>query len=201
MRKPRPLTNEEGEVRELLIDDLRQFRPAAEVLSPSLAEKVGIGGRSAKARLREGVPEAAGDEKHTRKRKSGVPTGNAGEYFVMAELLRRGFDAQLADRNTKGYDLLVGKDEDAELRKVQVKTVRAQPWYVNTRDFSNPFADRVTVYVLLGPPQSTKPVRYFIAKNGTVAEHIHRPKGWKEHGFMPIKAIERYEDRWEYLLP
>ena len=42
----------------------------------------------------------------SKKRKSGIPTGNAGEYFVMGELLRRGFDAQLADRNTKGYDLL-----------------------------------------------------------------------------------------------
>jgi hypothetical protein len=41
----------------------------------------------------------------TKKRKSGIPTGNAGEYFVMGEILRRGFDAQLADRNTKGYDM------------------------------------------------------------------------------------------------
>jgi hypothetical protein len=38
-----------------------------------------------------------------KKRKTGIPTGNAGEYFVMGELLRRGYDAQLADRNTKGY--------------------------------------------------------------------------------------------------
>ncbi len=34
----------------------------------------------------------------------------------MGELLRRGPDAQLADRNTKGYDLLVGKGGDAVLR-------------------------------------------------------------------------------------
>ena len=65
-----------------------------------------------------------------KKRRSGIPTGNAGEYFVMGELLRRGFDAQLADRNTKGHDMLVGSPEDPSLRKVQVKTVRAQPWYV-----------------------------------------------------------------------
>ena len=62
-----------------------------------------------------------------KKRKSGIPTGNAGEYFVMGELLRRGFDAQLADRNTAGYDLLVGRRSDPALAKVQVKTVRAQP--------------------------------------------------------------------------
>jgi hypothetical protein len=64
----------------------------------------------------------------SKRRTSGVPTGNAGEYFVMGELLRRGFDAQLADRNTKGYDILVGKMVDKALRKVQVKSVRSAPW-------------------------------------------------------------------------
>lgn len=90
-----------------------------------------------------------------KKRKSGTPTGNAGEYFVMGELLRRGFDAQLADRNTQGYDLLVGRSKEPTLRKVQVKTVRAQPWYVSTADFDGELLDRVTM----------KPVRFFIAKN------------------------------------
>jgi hypothetical protein len=47
-----------------------------------------------------------------KKRRSGIPTGNAGEYFVMGELLRRGYDAQLADRNTKGYDVLVDRPAD-----------------------------------------------------------------------------------------
>ena len=69
-------------------------------------------------------------------RTPGVPTGNAGEYFVMGELLRRDFDAQLADRNTKGYDLLAGGTHEPMLWKVQVKTVRAPPWYVNLAAFS-----------------------------------------------------------------
>jgi hypothetical protein len=60
----------------------------------------------------------------SKKRKSGIPTGNAGEYFVMGELLRRGFDAQLADRNTQGYDLLVGSVKANALEKIQVKSVR-----------------------------------------------------------------------------
>jgi hypothetical protein len=67
------------------------------------------------------------------KRRSGIPTGNAGEYFVMGKLLRRRYDAQLADRNTKGYDVLVGRPADKALRKVQVKTVRTQPWLSTSR--------------------------------------------------------------------
>jgi len=135
-----------------------------------------------------------------RKRKSGIPTGNAGEYFVMGELLRRGFDAQLADRNTKGYDMLVGRAEEPSLRKVQVKTVRSQPWYVKLESFKGKIRNQVTVYVLLGSPECKKLVRYFIAKNREVAKHVHRPSGWGKNGFMAMKAIERYENRWDALL-
>ena len=34
--KRKPLTNEEGEVRELTLEDMRAMRPAAEVLPPEL---------------------------------------------------------------------------------------------------------------------------------------------------------------------
>jgi hypothetical protein len=68
------------------------------------------------------MTDAAQQPKPKKKRKPRIPTGNAGEYFVMGELLCRGYDAQLADRNTKGYDLLVGRSTDLALRKVQVKS-------------------------------------------------------------------------------
>ncbi len=44
MTKRLPLTNDDGEVRELTADDFKQFRPAAEVLPPSLLKKLGIRG-------------------------------------------------------------------------------------------------------------------------------------------------------------
>ena len=37
-----PLTNEEGEVRELTEEDFRRFRPAHEVLPPDLLKTLGI---------------------------------------------------------------------------------------------------------------------------------------------------------------
>jgi|HubBroStandDraft_4_1064222.scaffolds.fasta_scaffold248353_2 hypothetical protein len=190
MKMRKPLTDEDGEVRELLLEDIKRFRPIAEGLSPPLAAKLGVE-----------VPSTNAEKMPTRKRKSGIPTGNAGEYFAMGELLRRGFDAQLADRNTKTYDLLVGRPEEATLSKVQVKTVRAQPWYVNTVDFEGELLDRVTIYVLVGPEHGRKPVRFFIARNRDLAGGIHHPVGWKKHGFMNIKALERHENRWDALLP
>jgi hypothetical protein len=118
----------------------------------------------------------------------------------MGELLRRGFDAQLADRNTRGYDLLVGRPEETNYRKVQVKTVRAQPWYVKLPTFKGKSRNQTTVYVLLGSLDCKKPVRYFIAKNRDVKKHIHKPSGWQKNGFMPMKAIQPYENKWNTLL-
>lgn len=137
--------------------------------------------------------------KSLKKRRSGIPTGNAGEYFVMGELLRRGYDAQLADRNTAGYDLLVGRHSDFALRKVQVKTVRAQPWYVKQSMFEGEALSQITIYVLLGGEHAALPVRYFVVRNSEVADQVATPKGWNANAFMGLKAIAPYEDHWEAL--
>ena len=136
-----------------------------------------------------------------KKRKSGIPTGNAGEYFVMGELLRRGYDAQLADRNTAAYDLLVGRPTDKALRKAQVKSVRAAPWFVRQSSFVGEALDDITVYVLIGPENALRPVRYFIAKNRDVAANVDYPKAWKENAsaFLPLKGMEAHENKWDLL--
>jgi hypothetical protein len=136
-----------------------------------------------------------------KRRKSGIPTGNAGEYFVMGELLRRGYDAQLADRNTKAYDLLVGHPEDKHLQKVQVKTVRMQPWYVRQSSFEGELLDQVTVYVLIGKEDADQQVRYFIACNRDVAAEVSVPSTWKDNdsAFMMLKSLAPFEGRWSAL--
>jgi hypothetical protein len=119
----------------------------------------------------------------------------------MGELLRRGFDAQLADRNTKGYDLLVGRAGDgSDMRRVQVKTVRAPPWYIRMADFTE-LPDQCTVYVIIGDEDCRTPVRYFVARNGDVAEHAHKPNSpkWTQNGFMSLRAVKDFENRWEVL--
>jgi hypothetical protein len=117
----------------------------------------------------------------------------------MGELLRRGYDAQLADRNTKGYDLVVGRPEHKALRKVQVKSVRAAPWYVSIASFEGVLREQVTVYVLVGNPDGRKPVRYFLAKNSELADKVQTPANWTANAFMSLKAVEKYENRWEVL--
>jgi hypothetical protein len=132
-----------------------------------------------------------------KKRKSGIPSGNAGEYLVMGELLRRGFDAQLADRNTKGYDLLASWKE-GPFRRVQVKTVRQQPWYINPTSFQPERINDVTIYVLLGAETNQSSARFFIARNKEVAQHAYYPPGWT-NGFVNLKTIVDFENRWKLL--
>ena len=135
-----------------------------------------------------------------RKRKSGIPTGHAGEYLVMGEFLRRGYDAQLADRNTRGYDILAGHESDATLHKIQVKTVRTQPWYVRMSQFEGDALELVTVYVLLGTEECKNPIRFFITKNRDVKQYAERPKGWTDTGFVRLKNLLPFEDKWKTVL-
>jgi hypothetical protein len=146
---------------------------------------------------RENLMDSTGSPTR-QKRRNGIPTGNAGEYFVMGELLRRGYDAQLADRNTRDYDLLVRVEASDRFQGVQVKTVRSAPWYVKSSHFQGTLAEQITIYVLLGGLSSAKPVRYFMARNVELAARIHIPVNWT-NAFMPFKAVETFEDRWSVL--
>ncbi len=44
MAKRLPLIDDDGEVRELTAEDIKHFKPAAEVLPPSLLKKLGVRG-------------------------------------------------------------------------------------------------------------------------------------------------------------
>jgi hypothetical protein len=66
-------------------------------------------------------------------------------------------------------------------------------------DFTSDRSDQVTIYVLLGKEDGQKPVRYFIARNHDLAEHLHRPAGWSKNAFMWLKAVDQYDGRWDIL--
>ena len=53
---------------------------------------------------------------------STISIGNSGEYFVAAELERRGFTAALTMANTKDFDILVVSRETSRKVAIQVKT-------------------------------------------------------------------------------
>jgi len=48
--------------------------------------------------------------------------GNAGEHYVMAELLKRDITSALAPRNAPAFDILAAKDEKTVRIRVKTKT-------------------------------------------------------------------------------
>src|SRR5579871_500078 len=140
------------------------------------------------------MSEQEQEKRRSRKRSSGIPTGHAGEYFVMGELLRRGYDAQLADPKTNGYSILLGKPGDEVLRKMQVKSVRSPPWLVKTASFREPLLDQVTIYVLVGNADAKNPVRYFVTRNKDLVPKMMMPRAWQDNAFMLLHFVEEFED-------
>ena len=136
------------------------------------------------------------DEKRRRKRKDHVSAEDTGKHLVMTELLRRGFEADLAGANFEKRDMLVWV-RGSRPKPIRIKTVHSAPWYVRW-DLFGRHADQVTVYVLLGPKTET-PARFFVVKNGELATHVRRPPSWKAFGLIDLKSVEQYEDNWEIL--
>ena len=66
----------------------------------------------------------------------------------MTELLRRGFEAELAGASYEKHDMLV-RVRGSRPKPIRIKTVHSAPWYVRWDLFAKR-ADQVTVYVLLG---------------------------------------------------
>jgi hypothetical protein len=104
------------------------------------------------------------DTDSKRKRKSRISTNTAGKRLVLSELVKRGFDVQLADSSAGQYDLLVAPHDSAP-RPIQVITVNFAPWLVRRVSFLKAIADRVTVCVLL-ENDKPKSARFFLP--GTV---------------------------------
>ena len=53
---------------------------------------------------------------------SQVNSGIAGEFYVAAELTKRGYVASLTSKNTKAIDLLASNEDGSKVVSIQVKT-------------------------------------------------------------------------------
>jgi len=74
------------------------------------------------------------DDENRRKRKYHVTAESIGRHLVMAELVQRGFEAELAGASYEKRDMLVW-ERDSSPKHIQIKTVRSPPWYVRRASF------------------------------------------------------------------
>lgn len=101
---------------------------------------------------------------------TGILSGVAGEYFVAAELSKRGYIASVTLRNSKGVDILCSNADATKTVGIQVKTDQGCgiEWVLNQK-VEDYYADKL-FYVFVCLNNSEKPPDYFIVPSKTVTE-------------------------------
>lgn len=147
-------------------------------------------------------------------------SGVAGEYFVAAELSRRGFVASLTLRNTRGIDVLASNADATKSVGIQVKTaqvaLREDRRYSNAHWMLNVKAETAVgknhFYVFVVLPDQGEP-SYYVVPSANVAEFVSADhKQWKDTPGRkgqqrsltnPMRIFKdpdgKYKDRWDLL--
>ena len=97
-------------------------------------------------------------------------SGLAGELFVAAELLKRGFQTSITFGNAKAVDLLVHNPQIDHTFTVQVKALRAPNYFLIGHRAVRP--KEIYVFVLLNKPGVA--VRYFVVPGAILAAEPSR---------------------------
>ncbi len=109
------------------------------------------------------------------KKISGIQTGISGEYFVAAELSRRGYPCSITIKNTKGIDILVSSKNSKRLIGIQVKSNQGnkKDWVLNEK--AEEFAEDNLFYVFTSNLDKLNVIPdYYIVPSGIVASYIRK---------------------------
>ncbi len=143
---------------------------------------------------------------------SSILAGVSGEYFVAAELSRRGFICSVTLKNTKGIDILVCNEDATRTIGIQVKTnqINKSEWLLNEK--SEQLVDKNIFYVFVTFKNINELPEYYIVPSKVVASHVktnHRKwlsgdgkKGRKRNdsNMRKFKDPEKgYLDNWKIL--
>lgn len=138
--------------------------------------------------------------------------GVAGEYFVAAELSRRGYIASITLRNTRGIDIVATNKEATHTVTIQCKTSRhkAKHWILGEK--SEGFFSKAHFYVFVCLRGERERPCYHIVPSKTVAMTIKRSHSdWlkkpgrkgQAHKNTPMRVFtdksDNYLERWELL--
>jgi hypothetical protein len=140
-----------------------------------------------------------------------ILTGVAGEYFVAAELSRRGYVASLTLRNTRGIDILASNVEATKSVGIQVKTNsgRKPKWLLSEKADRDIAENLFYVFVNLN---GTDVPEYYIVPRAVVADHVREGhKAWlaapgrdgQAHRENTMRVFDdlngKYRNRWDLL--
>lgn len=138
--------------------------------------------------------------------------GVSGEYFVAAELSRRGYIASISLRNTRGIDILATNQAGSRSVTIQVKTnqLLQSSWMLNEK--GEDFAPKSHFYVFVVLRELGERPSFYIVPSRKVAASIkagHRQwlgtlgKKGQQRVDTPMRIFAdsegRYLEKWELL--
>ena len=148
---------------------------------------------------------------------SSILCGVAGEYFVAAELSRRGLIASITLRNTRGVDILASNADATKSVAIQVKTNQrgVAEWILNEKveeGASGDLAENLFFVFVTLPPNGGPPAYHIISRRelAQIVKEQHaqwvstpgrggRPRSTEN----PIRKFTdpagEYRDRWSVL--
>jgi hypothetical protein len=139
-------------------------------------------------------------------------SGVAGEYFVAAELSRRGFIASITLRNARGVDILVAGRHASRSAGIQVKTNQGSEkgWVLNKKAESLEEEALFYVFVNLNGPDGSP--SFHVVPSLVVAEYCRRThgewlnapgRGGRQRKDSSVRKFwdrdDQWKDRWDVL--
>lgn len=153
--------------------------------------------------------------------KNKISVGSSGEYFVAAELERRGFTIALPMANTELFDILAINRETHTQVAIQVKTKsykekkkNRESWQVGKKAFNLKSKNCFYIFVII---EELNNPEYFIIPCSKVAKSVkddydkwintpgkngqqHKENSIVKFTIKTDKEYEKYKDNWEVLL-
>jgi len=112
----------------------------------------------------------------------GVLIGNAGEYYVVAELLKRGIVAALAPRNAPSFDILATRGNRTVRIRVKTKSQEYPIWQYSAKKDGSIFRDlskHRDFTVLVDLAMATKDLKFYIVSTCRINEWLKKDfKEW-----------------------
>jgi hypothetical protein len=143
---------------------------------------------------------------------SGILSGVAGEYFVAAELSRRGFIASITLKNTRGIDIIASNEAGTKTISIQVKTNQRlrKAWVLSSK--GEEFHAKNLYYILVNMIGLDQLPQYYIVPSKVVANSIRDGhalwlktpgKKGQAHNDSNMRLFtdfkDKYLDRWDLL--
>lgn len=131
------------------------------------------------------------------RRADGQKTGLSGEFFVAAELLKRGLQTSVTFGNAKAIDLFAVNEITGKVFTIQVKALRRPNFFPIATDKIQ--RKCVYVFVVLNDP-GVAPDYYIVPGEHLFSEPARFGKWFLDYDKFPgiqPKDLTDYRDRWE----